>query len=296
MAPALPCRPKLRLLCVALAFLLAVDMGRADIYEDIEIIWSADHTYYFMDGESEALALSLDYNRGSAFKSKEMYHFVRIDIDIKLIEGNSAGTVCTVYTISEGPWEVHDEIDLEFLGNSTGEPYTLHTNIFANGVGGREQQFKLWFDPSSDYHTYSIVWNPKRITIEVDGVTVRTFDNNQDQGVPFPSYQRQRVYGSLWSAEDWATQGGRVKTDWSQAPFASYYRNYNVTWCQPSPGVVWCGTEPAESTHFNLSPKALADLQWVRDNHYVIYDYCLDRSNRYNDATRPKECSLPPRP
>ncbi|KAF7018113.1 hypothetical protein CFC21_031432, partial [Triticum aestivum] len=97
MAPALPCRPKLRLLCVALAFLLAVDIGRADIYEDIEIIWSADHTYYFMDGESEALALSLDYNRGSAFKSKEMYHFVRIDIDIKLIEGNSAGTVCTVY-------------------------------------------------------------------------------------------------------------------------------------------------------------------------------------------------------
>ncbi|XP_048553224.1 xyloglucan endotransglucosylase protein 7-like [Triticum urartu] len=296
MAPALPCRPKLRLLCVALAFLLAVDMGRADIYEDLEIIWSADHTYYFMDGESEALALSLDYNRGSAFKSKEMYHFVRVDIDIKLIEGNSAGTVCTVYTISEGPWEVHDEIDLEFLGNSTGEPYTLHTNIFANGVGGREQQFKLWFDPSSDYHTYSIVWNPKRITIEVDGVTVRTFDNNEDQGVPFPSYQRQRVYGSLWSAEDWATQGGRVKTDWSQAPFVSYYRNYNVTWCQPSPGVLWCGTEPAESTHFNLSPKALADLQWVRDNHYVIYDYCLDRSDRYTDATRPKECSLPPRP
>uniref|UniRef100_R7WFM7 Xyloglucan endotransglucosylase/hydrolase n=1 Tax=Aegilops tauschii TaxID=37682 RepID=R7WFM7_AEGTA len=296
MAPALPCRPKLRLLCVALAFLLAVDIGRADIYEDIEIIWSADHTYYFMDGESEALALSLDYNRGSAFKSKEMYHFVRIDIDIKLIEGNSAGTVCTVYTISEGPWEVHDEIDLEFLGNSTGEPYTLHTNIFANGVGGREQQFKLWFDPSSEYHTYSIVWNPKRITIEVDGVTVRTFDNNEDQGVPFPSYQRQRVYGSLWSAEDWATQGGRVKTDWSLAPFVSYYRNYNVTWCQPSPGALWCGTEPAESTHFNLSPKALADLQWVRDNHYVIYDYCLDRSNRYNDATRPKECSLPPRP
>ncbi|KAE8815628.1 putative xyloglucan endotransglucosylase/hydrolase protein 16 [Hordeum vulgare] len=296
MAPALPCRSRLRLLCVALAFLLALDMGMADMYKDIEIIWSADHTFYFMDGEREALALSLDYNRGSAFKSKEMYHFVRIDIDIKLVEGNSAGTVCTVYTISEGPWEVHDEIDLEFLGNSTGEPYTLHTNIFANGVGGREQQFKLWFDPSSEYHTYSIVWNPKRITIEVDGVTVRTFDNNQDQGVPFPSYQRQRVYGSFWSAEDWATQGGRVKTDWKLAPFISYYSNYNVTWCQPSPGVLWCGTEPAESTHFNLSPKARADLQWVRDMGYVIYDYCTDRSNRYNDTTRPKECSLPPRP
>ncbi|VAH36044.1 unnamed protein product [Triticum turgidum subsp. durum] len=277
MASPLHCRPKLRLLCVALAFVLAVDVGRADIYKDIQIIWSADHTYYFMDGDSEALALSLDFNRGSAFKSNDMYLFARIDIDIKLVEGNSAGTVCTVYTISEGPWDIHDEIDLEFLGNSTGEPYTLHTNVFAYGVGGREQQFKLWFDPSADYHTYSIVWNPKRITIEVDGVTIRTFDNNEDQGVPFPSWQQQR-------------------TDWSLAPFVSYYRNYNITYCRPSPGVSWCGAEPAGSPLFNLSPKARADLQWVRYMGYVLYDYCTDRSNRYTDATRPKECSLPPRP
>uniref|UniRef100_A0A453CTW8 Xyloglucan endotransglucosylase/hydrolase n=1 Tax=Aegilops tauschii subsp. strangulata TaxID=200361 RepID=A0A453CTW8_AEGTS len=261
-ASPLPCRPKLRLLCVgvALAFLLAVDVGRADIYKDIQIIWSADHTYYFMDGDSEALALSLDFNRGSAFKSNDMYLFARIDLDIKLVEGNSAGTVCTVYTISEGPWDIHDEIDLEFLGNSTGEPYTLHTNVFAYGVGGREQQFKLWFDPSAEYHTYSIVWNPRRIT--------------------------------LWNADDWATQGGRVKTDWSLAPFVSYYRNYNITYCRPSPGVSWCGAEPAGSPLFNLSPKARADLQWVRNMGYVIYDYCTDMSNRYTATSRPKECSL----
>ena len=62
---------------------------------------------------------------------------------------------------SDGP--THNEFDFEFLGNTTGEPYSVQTNLYINGVGNREQRLKLWFDPTTDFHAYSILWTPRKV-------------------------------------------------------------------------------------------------------------------------------------
>nr|CAD1840271.1 unnamed protein product [Ananas comosus var. bracteatus] len=279
---------KLWLLHVLLSFVGPVFAG--NFYRDIDITWG-DGRASVADG-GQVLALSLDKFSGSGFQSKDEYQFGRIDVQLKLVPGNSAGTVATLYMSSQGA--DHDEIDFEFLGNLTGEPYTLHTNVFAQGKGNREQQFHLWFDPAADFHTYSIVWNPQHIIFSVDGTPIRDFKNHEAAGVPFPTSQPMRVYGSLWDAEDWATQGGRVKTDWSQAPFAVSYKNYNADACVPSSSSSSsCGAASSSSISWynqELDSAEQGRMKWVQDN-YMIYDYCKDVERIPQGM--PAECSLP---
>ncbi|KQK17341.1 probable xyloglucan endotransglucosylase/hydrolase protein 25 [Brachypodium distachyon] len=278
------------------AFTLAAAAASFD--KEFDITWGDGRGKILNNGE--LLTLALDRTSGSGFQSKREYLFGKIDMQLKLVPGNSAGTVTAYYLSSQGP--THDEIDFEFLGNVTGEPYTLHTNVFTQGQGNREMQFRLWYDPTKDFHTYSILWNPKHIIFMVDDMPIRDFRNLEGKGIAFPKSQPMRLYSSLWNADDWATQGGRVKTDWSHAPFSASYRGFRADACvvvAAAGGKTRCGasvgtegTAAVAGDWYNqeLDLTRQQRMRWVQSN-YMIYNYCTD-PKRFAQGVPPAECSM----
>ena len=266
----------LLLISLMAASFIAVSAGT--LYEDIDIKWGDDRAKILNNGQ--LLTLSLDRTCGAGFQSKNEYLFGKIEMQLKLVPGNSAGTVTAFYLSSPGP--TRDEIDFEFLGNLSGDPYTVHTNVYTQGKGEREQQFHLWFDPTADFHTYSFTWNPKHIIFSVDDTPIREFKNLESIGVQYPKNQAMSLYSSLWDAEDWATRGGLVKTDWSQAPFTASYRNFNANGCIWSAGKSSCSSVSsslilADNSWLapELDARSQEKLMWVQRN-YMIYNYCTD--------------------
>ncbi|KAI3810282.1 hypothetical protein L1987_19893 [Smallanthus sonchifolius] len=269
---------------LVMAGLVAAESA-GNFYDDMDITFGNERAKILNGGQD--LSLSLDQYSGSGFQSKHEYLFGRFDIQLKLVPGNSAGIVTTFYLSSQGAG--HDEIDFEFLGNSSGNPYTIHTNVYAQGKGDKEQQFHPWFDPTAAFHTYTIIWNSQRIIFLIDNIPIRVFNNYEAAGVPYPKSQPMRVYASLWNADDWATQGGRVKTDWTKAPFTASYRKFNANANTVGPNqksITSANNNHAWSTQ-GLDAAGRNRIRWVQSK-YMIYNYC-------NDITRfpgglPTEC------
>ncbi|XP_002987439.2 xyloglucan endotransglucosylase/hydrolase protein A [Selaginella moellendorffii] len=250
--------------------------------KNYQVSWGSSNTRLMNRGSQLQLLLT-NNTGGSGFASKNKYLFGYVSMRIKLVANESAGTVTTFYMSSQMPSKDHDEIDFEFLGNTSGQPYIVHTNIFANGTGDREQQIYLWFDPTADFHTYSILWNRRQIILYVDDVPIRVFANKMAElGVPFPLTKPMGVYASLWNGDDWATRGGLEKIKWNKSPFVASFRGFGIDACK------WSSSSPRSCTKTRRPLKwwessmflakdedTMHKLQWVKDN-WMIYDYCKD--------------------
>lgn len=131
-------------------------------------------------------------------------------------------------------------------------------------------------------------------SFSVDGTPIREFKNLESIGVPFPKKQPMRIYSSLWNADDWATRGGLIKTDWSKAPFTASYRNFNANnACVWNGGKSSCKSNAAASSSSawlrqELDSSGQQRLRWVQKN-YMIYNYCTD-TKRFPQGL-PLECN-----
>ncbi|PKU87380.1 putative xyloglucan endotransglucosylase/hydrolase protein 26 [Dendrobium catenatum] len=272
---------------------LQISLVNANFYQDTYFNWGYQNSAIWGDGDN--LALLLDRVSGSGIQTKNQFLFGSIEMHIKLVSGNSAGTVTAYYMSSTG--DHHDEIDFEFLGNVSGQPYTIHTNVFVNGIGNKEQQFYPWFDPTADFHNYTIHWNPSQIVWFVDGIPIRVYRNYAKIGIPYPNSQAMKVYSSLWDADNWATRGGLVKIDWNSAPFIARYRGMRLKacyWYGPGSNQYCARNTPsnwwASPEYSKLSYAQNGQLEWVR-NKYMIYDYCKDVYRFHGKM--PLECYQP---
>ncbi|KAF9617338.1 hypothetical protein IFM89_035319 [Coptis chinensis] len=263
----------------------------ATFLQDFHITWSEGHIKQLQNGTAIQLLLDqssgkVPYLVGCGFASKSKYMFGRVSMKIKLVPGDSAGTVTAFYMNSDTG--NRDELDFEFLGNRTGQPYTVQTNVFARGKGDKEQRVNLWFDPSAQFHTYSILWNRRHIVFYVDDVPIRVYKNNEAKGVAYPNSQPMGIYSTLWEADNWATRGGLEKIDWSKAPFYAYYKDFDIEGCTSGPAR--CAYSPKnwwdEPLYQQLSTIQARNYRWVRVNH-MVYDYCTDKTRH---QVPPPEC------
>ena len=85
-----------KMLGVFVGLLLLVGLAASAKFDELfQPSWAMDHFIH----EGELLKLKLDNYSGAGFGSKSKYMFGKVTIQLKLVEGDSAGTVTFLYVI-----------------------------------------------------------------------------------------------------------------------------------------------------------------------------------------------------
>ncbi|KAK2982218.1 hypothetical protein RJ640_019506 [Escallonia rubra] len=273
------------LLSLFATLLLASRADEITFGQNYYFTWGFNHATVLDQGKE--VQLLIDQYSGSGFASIHDYGSGFFQMRMKIPNKKSKGVLTTFYLTSKPVNQeaaYHDELDFEFTGNNS-MPYTLSTNVITNGVAGREQQFQLWFDPTTDFHTYAILWNQHQIVFFVDDTPIRVFKNYSHSGVNYPS-QSMHIEASIWNSTNWL---GPV--DWSQGPFRAFYQKFDIDGClyrDLNPQQCYSNTPTnfwnAEK-YWQLDPDQQRKYEDV-SKKYMSYDYC----SKYNESYL--ECSL----
>ncbi|KAF6140517.1 hypothetical protein GIB67_035544 [Kingdonia uniflora] len=266
---------------------LSFDDGYSQIFGD-------DNLMILKDGKT--VHLSLDQKSGAGFVSQDLYLHGFFSASIKLpSEDYSAGVVVAFYMSNGDIFEKnHDELDFEFLGNIRGKDWRIQTNVYGNGSSniGREERYGLWFDPSEDFHHYSILWTQNQILFYVDEIPIREIRRNEAMGGDFPC-KPMSLYATIWDGSTWATKGGRYKVNYKYAPYIAEFSDFILQGCAVDPieqlpkcdnwedGVL-------DSLAEGITKDQRSKMENFRKKH-VTYSYCYDRTRYFSPLP---ECVL----
>lgn len=258
-------------------------------------LFGHDNLVVHRDGKS--VHLSLDERTGSGFVSHDLYLHGFFSASIKLPADYTAGVVVAFYMSNGDMFEKnHDEIDFEFLGNIRGKNWRIQTNIYGNGSTsiGREERYNLWFDPSDDFHQYSILWTDSQIIFYIDGIPIREFKRTASMGGDFPA-KPMSLYATIWDGSNWATNGGKYRVNYKYAPYVTEFSDFVLHGCSFDPIEQTSSkcdiTESSKvSIPTGVSPSQRIKMENFRRKH-MTYSYCYDQI-RYK--VPPSECVINP--
>ncbi|XP_002976477.2 probable xyloglucan endotransglucosylase/hydrolase protein 30 [Selaginella moellendorffii] len=260
---------------VAIDQSLLVEFQEAVPFRDVySILWGHSNANELEDGKS--IQLVLDRHSGSGFKSKEAFQGGFFSASIKLPSNYTAGVVTAFYASNSDKFpDKHDEIDFEFLGVVPGMPYVLQTNVYGNGSvrTGREERIRLWFDPSLEFHRYSVLWNQHHIVFFVDDVPIRQMIKTKE-AEDYP-WKPMSVLATIWDGSNWATSGGKFPVDYNRAPFVASFTNLKL-FRDSSVYSINDRISEAEFGKQGLRGTQKSRLAWVR-RKFLSYTYCNDK-------------------
>lgn len=266
--------------------IIAFDEGYTQLFGD-------DNLLIHRDGKT--VHLTLNERTGSGFVSQDLYLHGFFSASIKLPADYTAGVVVAFYMSNGDMFEKnHDEIDFEFLGNIRGKEWRIQTNVYGNGSTsvGREERYNLWFDPSDDFHHYSILWTDSQIIFYVDNIPIREVKRTESMGGDFPS-KPMSLYATIWDGSDWATNGGKYRVNYKYAPYLAEFSDLVLHGCAVDPIEQFSkcdNSQDSESVPTGVTPMQRTRMEGIRKKH-MTYSYCYDRV-RYK--VPPTECVIIP--
>ncbi|GAB2214232.1 hypothetical protein Droror1_Dr00018573 [Drosera rotundifolia] len=255
--------------------------------QKFSVFFGASNVRTYNNGSLVNIALSKVSGSGLASRNKYYYGF--FSAAMRLPPGYTSGVVVAFYLSNSGIFpHNHDEIDFELLGHQNHKDWVLQTNMYGNGSvsTGREEKFRVWFDPTADYHEYSIIWNNHHIVFLVDNIPIREVEHTEAISSVYPS-KPMSIYATIWDGSEWATHGGKYPANYKYAPFVASLGKMEIQGCTFNPnstaietcskGGTTSSLDPVEGQDFiTLSRNQKQGLDWARSTR-MIYSYCKDK-------------------